>query len=136
MQFANATSEVERSRENTALPEHSREVYMYLLMLRCIVDDVGHQAGQQLGHSIDATSEGPIGRGAPWRPASLAGGVNPMPDYRVYHIENAKLVGAGGLPEVGVDLFYKIRLILSRKFSIISPSSHLSHLGECQSSQK
>lgn len=96
-----------------AQPEHSRQVYTYLLILRRVVDYVGHQDGQQLGHAINATSEGPIRRGAPWRPASLASGVYPMPGYRVDHIENAQLVSSGGLLEVGVDLLDENGFILS-----------------------
>jgi predicted sugar kinase len=93
------------------------------LILRGVVDDVGHQHGQQLGHSIDATSEGPIWRGASWRPASLAGGVYPMPGDRVNHIENAQLVGRGGLLEVGVDCLDENGFILRGRVSLSSAPS-------------
>jgi hypothetical protein len=98
-------------------------VYVYLLILRRVVDDVGHQDGQQLGHSIDATSESSIRRGTPWRPASLASGVYPVPGYGVYHIENAQLVGAGGLLEVGVDFLDENGFILRCEISLTSTSS-------------
>jgi hypothetical protein len=88
-----------------------------------VIDDVGHQHGQQLGQSIDTTSEGCIRRGASWRPASLASGVYPMPDYRVDHIENAQLVGGGSLLEVGVDFLDENGFILRCRVSISSTSS-------------
>lgn len=70
--------------------------------MRGIIDDVGHQHGRQVGHSIDTTSAGPIQRGASWRLASLASGVYPVPGYRVDHIKNTQRVGGGGLLEVRV----------------------------------
>lgn len=62
-------------------PEHSCSAYLYLVIQRRVVDDVGHQDGQQLSHSIDVTGEGSVPRGSPLRPARLASGFYPMPGY-------------------------------------------------------
>jgi hypothetical protein len=46
-----------------------------------------------------------------------------MPGYRVDHIENAQLVGGGGLLEVGVDFLDENGFILRGSISLASASS-------------
>lgn len=90
----------------------------YLLIVRRVVDDVGHQYGQQLCHSVDTGSKSPIGGGAARRLAGLACSFYPLAGYRVYDIEYAQLVGARCLFEVGEDLLDKNGFILRRGWSV------------------
>lgn len=79
-------------------------VSMYLMFWRCIINDIGHQNRQQLGQSIDATSETPIWCGTSRRSAILASDMFPMPDNGVNQIENAELVSTWCLLEMGEEL--------------------------------
>jgi hypothetical protein len=75
----------------------------YLLVLRRVVYDVGHQDREQLGHSVNAGSEGSIGRSASRRLACLARRFYPLSSYRVYDIEYAQFVCPRCLFEMRVD---------------------------------
>lgn len=76
----------------------------YLLVFRRVVYDIGHQDREQLGHSVNASGEGSIGRSASRRLACLARRFYPLSSYRVYDIEYAQLVSPRSLLEVCVDL--------------------------------
>lgn len=96
--------------------------------MRSIVDDVGHQYGQQLGHSVDTSSESPIGGGTARRLAGLACSFYPLAGYRIYDIEYAQFVGARCLFEVGEDLldengFILVEKLVSLMCSCPSPAS-------------
>ena len=76
----------------------------YLLILRSVVDDVGHQDGQQFRHSVDTSGESPISRGTSRWLTGLASCLYPLSSYRVYDIEYAQLVCSWSLLEMRVDL--------------------------------
>lgn len=85
----------------------------YLLILGCIVYDVGHQHGQELCDSVDAGGECAIRRCAAWRLPGLASSFYPLSGYRVYDIEYAQLVGARCLLEMSENLLDENGFILS-----------------------
>jgi hypothetical protein len=76
----------------------------YLLILRGVGDNVIHENRQEISDSLDTSGEGSIWRVAAWSLTSLACGLYPLSGYRVYDIEDTKLVTARGLFEVSVDL--------------------------------
>jgi hypothetical protein len=67
-------------------------------------NDIVHQDWHQLRHPVDAGGEAAIWGGAADRLALLFGLFQPFAGYRVYNVENTKLMCAGGFLEVGVDL--------------------------------
>jgi hypothetical protein len=77
-----------------------------------VVNDVGHQHRQKLSHSIDSCGECSIGGIAARGLTSFACSFYPLAGYGVYDVEYAKLVGAWGLLEVGVDLLDQDGFIL------------------------
>lgn len=84
----------------------------YLLIIRCIVNDVGHQNGEQFSDAVDASCKCSIGSCTARGLAGFACSFYPLPGYRVYDIEYAQLVGARCLLEVGVDLLNQDGFIL------------------------
>lgn len=84
----------------------------YLLISRSIVNDIGHQDGQQFSDSVDASCKSSIGSCAARGLTSLACSFYPLPGYRVYDIEYAQLVGARCLLEVRIDLLNQDGFIL------------------------
>ena len=84
----------------------------YLLIIRCIVNDIGHQNGEQFSDSVDTSCKCSIGSCTARGLASLACSFYPLPGYRVYDIEYAELVGARCLLEVGVDFLNQDGFIL------------------------
>lgn len=95
----------------------------YLLIVWSIVDDVGHQYGQQLCHSVDARRKSPIRSGAAGRLTGLASSFYPLAGYRVYDIEYTQLVGARCLFEMGEDLLDENGFILCRVWLVSCSSS-------------
>lgn len=76
----------------------------YPLILGGRGNDVVHQDWHQLRHPVDAGGEAAIRGGAADRLALLLGLFQPFAGYRVYNVEDTKLVCTGGFLEVGVDL--------------------------------
>lgn len=85
----------------------------YLLIVGCVVYDIGHQNWQEFSHSIDTSGEGAIGCGVARRLSSLASSFYPLSGYRVYDVEYSQLVGARGLLEMGENLLDENGFILS-----------------------
>lgn len=67
-------------------------------------DNVIHQDWHQLRDPVDASSEGAVWGRAADRLALLLCLFQPFPGYRIYNIENTKLVCTGGLLEMGENL--------------------------------
>ena len=86
----------------------------YLLILRSVVYDIGHQDRQQLGHSVDPSSKGSIWSSRTGWLACPARCFYPLSRYRVYNIEYAQLVCSWSLFEMGVDLLDEDGFILQR----------------------
>lgn len=85
----------------------------YLLIVGCVVYDIGHQNWQEFSHSIDTSGEGAIGCGVARRLSSLASSFYPLSGYRVYDVEYSQLVGARGLLEMGENLLDENGFILN-----------------------
>lgn len=75
--------------------------WTYLLVFGRRRDDVVHQDGHEFRHSVDASGEGAIWRGAADGLALLLRLLQPFAGYRVYNVEHAELVGARSFLEVG-----------------------------------
>ena len=76
----------------------------YPLILGGRGNDIVHQDWHQLRHPVDAGGEAAIRGGAADRLALLFGLFQPFAGYRVYNVEDTKLMCTGGFLEVGVDL--------------------------------
>lgn len=92
----------------------------YLLIVGCIVYNVGHQRGQEFSHPVDSSGESAIGCGSARRLSSLASSFYPLSGYRVYDVEYSQLVGARGLLEMSKNLLDKNGFILSRSLVLKS----------------
>lgn len=67
-------------------------------------NDIVHQDWHELRHPVDAGSEAAIRGRAADGLALLFGLFQPFAGYRVYNVEDTKLMCTGGFLEVGVDL--------------------------------
>lgn len=76
----------------------------YPLILGGRGNDIVHQDWHQLRHPVDAGGEAAIWGGAADRLALLFGLFQPFAGYRVYNVEDTKLMCTGGFLEVGEDL--------------------------------
>jgi len=72
----------------------------YLLILGCRGDDVVHQHGHQLGHSMHARGGCPVLRGKTNGLSLGLGLVHPFARYRVYDVEYPQFVCARSFLEV------------------------------------
>lgn len=86
----------------------------YLLIIRSVVYDIGHQDRQKLSHSVDPSSKSSVWSSRAGWLACPARCFYPLSRYRVYNIEYAQLVCSWSLFEMGVDLLDEDGFILGR----------------------
>lgn len=88
-----------------ASSENARNGYKtYPLILGGGGDNIVHQDWHELRHPVDSGGEAAIWGGAADGLALLFGLFQPFAGYRVYNVEDTKLMCTGGFLEVGVDL--------------------------------
>jgi hypothetical protein len=85
-------------------PKGALLFYAYLVILWGGCNDVVHQCGHQLSHSVHTSGWRAIPSGRADGLAFCFGHIHPFPGYRVYDVENAQLVCCRGLLEMGVEL--------------------------------